>query len=280
MTLASPDTSFHLPPGSCDSHCHVFGPANRFPYSSARKYEPTDTPKEMIARVHEALGIDRAVIVQATAHGTDNRAMLDALGWRPDAYRGVAIIDESFDDASLLTLHEAGVRAARFNFVASLGGYPEPAIFAAVIARIAPLGWHVVLHLKGADLLALYDTIRALPVPFVIDHMGRLDVALGLEQPAFVRLLDLMKSDGAWVKISAPERMAAYPYDAALPFARALIAARPDRALWGSDYPHPNFAHSVDERDLVALIPRIAADEETRRMLLVANPAHLYGFPA
>ena len=278
VTLASPDLSFRLPPNACDSHCHVFGPADRFPFSSSRKYDPADSPKETLARLHEGLGIDRAVIVQASAHGTDNRAMLDALAWRTHAYRGVAIIDDSFDDASLLRMHEAGVRAARFNFVASLGGYPDPAVFAAVIARIAPLGWHVVLHLKGADLLALEDTIRALPVPFVIDHMGRVDVALGLAQPAFALLLSLMSDERAWVKVSGAERMAAHPYYAALPFAQALVAARPDRVLWGTDFPHPNLSDHVDEHELIALIPSIAADEKARQLLLVDNPAHLYGF--
>jgi 2-pyrone-4,6-dicarboxylate lactonase len=280
VTLASSDYSFRLPPGSCDSHCHVFGPADRFPFSPTRKYEPADSPKETLRRLHERLGIARAVIVQASAHGTDNRAMLDALAWRPDVYRGVAIIDDSFGDATLLRMHEAGVRAARFNFVASLGGYPDPAVFASVTTRIAELGWHVVLHMKGADLLALEETIRALPIPFVIDHMGRVDVALGLQQPAFVLLLDLMKDDRAWVKVSGAERMAKHPYDLALPFAQALVAARPERVLWGTDFPHPNLNQAVDEHDLVALVPKIASGEAERHRLLVDNPAHLYGFTA
>jgi 2-pyrone-4,6-dicarboxylate lactonase len=274
------DFGYRLPVASCDAHCHVFGPADRFPYSPARKYDPADTPKETLARLHERLGVERAVIVQASAHGTDNRAMLDALAWRPHAYRGVAVVDDSFDDASLLGMHEAGVRAARFNFVASLGGYPDPAVFNAVIARIAPLGWHVVLHLKGPDLLKLEDTIRALPIPFVIDHMGRVDVALGLEQPAFKLLLDLMKDERAWVKLSGAERMAPHPYRLALPFAQALAAARPDRVLWGTDFPHPNLADAVNEDDLVALIPHIAADHAAQHLLLVDNPARLYGFAA
>jgi 2-pyrone-4,6-dicarboxylate lactonase len=280
VTFASLDYSFRLPSGSCDAHCHVFGPSDRFPYSATRRYDPADTPKETLGRLHERLGIDRAVIVQASAHGTDNRAMLDALAWRPNEYRGVAIIDDSFDDATLLRMHEAGVRGARFNFVASLGGYPDPAVFAAVTKRIAALGWHVVLHLKGADLLALEDTIRALPLPFVIDHMGRVDVALGLEQPAFALLIELMKDDRAWVKVSGAERMAKYPYDAALPFAQALVVARPDRVLWGTDFPHPNLSDPVEENDLVAMIPRVAGDSAARHRLLVDNPARLYGFAA
>lgn len=265
-------------PDACDTHCHVFGPADRFPYSPVRKYEPVDTPKETLQALHAGLGFDRAVIVQATAHGLDNRAMLDAVASRPDRYRGVAMIDDSFDDAALLAMHEAGVRGVRFNFVQSLGAYPDPAVFDAVVARIKPLGWHVDLHVKGGDLLAIADVLKALPVPFVVDHMGRVDPAAGVGQPAFQLLLELMRRDGGWVKLSCVERMAPRPYAAATPFAAALVEAAPDKVLWGTDYPHPNLADPVDEADLVALIPSYAPELDQRRRLLVENPARLYGF--
>lgn len=280
MADSAPQARFRLPPGACDAHCHVFGPPDRFPYAPSRRYEPTDTPKEALAALHERLGVSRAVIVQASAHGTDNRAMLDALAWRPDRYRGVVVIDDRFDAATLRAMDAAGVRGARFNFVQSLGGHPDPAVVARVVERIAPLGWHLVLHVKGEDLLVLEPMIRALPIPFVIDHMGRVDVARGQAQPAFAVLRDLLTLDGAWVKVSGAERMAPYPYGDALPFARTLVADRPDRVLWGTDHPHPNLADPVDERDLIDLIPQIAAEPSVRQRLLVTNPATLYGFEA
>lgn len=269
---------FSLPAGSCDAHCHVFGPPVRFPYSPARKYEPVDTPKEKLAALHARLGIDRAVIVQASAHGTDNSAMLDALAWRPGAWRGVAVIDDAVTDAALEAMAEAGVRGIRFNFVKTLGDYPERGQFARSVARAAALGWHVVLHVKGQDVLNLEETIRAFRVPFVIDHMGRVDTALGLAQPAFETVLSLARLDGAWIKLSGAERMSAAPYADALPFARRIAEVRPDRILWGTDYPHPNLDAEVDERDLVDLIPSYVGDAETRTRMLVDNPARLYGF--
>ncbi len=204
--------------------------------------------------------------------------MLDALAWRPDVYRGVAVIDSTIDDRTLEQMNEAGVRGIRFNFVKSLGGYPDPGEFRAAVARAASLDWHVVLHLKGEDILELRDEIARLDVPFVIDHMGRVETGPGLDQPAFQALLDLVRRDNGWVKLSCAERMAPAPYRAAVPFARALLEAAPDRAVWGSDFPHPNLADPVDNADLVQLIPRFAPTPDERYRLLVANPAALYGF--
>jgi predicted TIM-barrel fold metal-dependent hydrolase len=273
-------TAFALPRGTCDAHCHVFGPADRFPYSPKRKYEPADSPKEALAALHRRLGIDRAVIVQASAHGTDNRAMLDALQSRPHSYRGVAIIDTATSDSDLQQMHALGVRGIRFNFVRSLGGYPDPYEFRRAIERVRPLGWHAVLHMKGDDLLNLKDEIARLPLPFVIDHMGRVDVGLGIGQPAFATLLQLVRKDTAWVKLSGAERMAPRSYGEAVPFARALLTAAPDRVLWGTDFPHPNLAEDVSEEELVQLIPRFAPSCEEQQRLLVRNPAALYEFPA
>lgn len=269
---------FILPPGSCDTHCHIFGPRERFPYSPARKYEPVDSPRETLAALHERLGVDRAVLVQASAYGSDNRALLDALAWRPGKWRGIAVIDDATTDQSLEQMAEAGVRGVRFNFVQSLGGYPDPHLFARTLSRIAPLGWHVVLHMMGEDILQLADTINRIAVPFVIDHMGRVDVAAGVEQPAFTTLIELAQREGAWVKLSGAERMASRPYDAAVPFARRLAEVRPDRILWGTDFPHPNLRVEVDERELVDLIPAYVADAAVQKRMLVDNPARLYGF--
>lgn len=277
-TRRKPD--FTLPAGSCDAHCHVFGPGDVFPYAPDRSYTPADAPKEALAALHETLGIDRAVIVQASCHGTDNRAMLDAIAWRPDRYRGVAIVDDSFDDKAYQLLDDGGVRGVRFNFVHHLGGAPDMDVFNGVIDRIKGRGWHVVLHLDAADILPLSDMIRSLPVPFVIDHMGRVDTTLGIDQPAFRALLELARRENCWIKVSGSERISRFPFDAAVPFARALVETSPERTLWGTDFPHPNLKEPVDEVDLVDLVPRFATTAEEQQRLLVDNPARLYGFAA
>jgi 2-pyrone-4,6-dicarboxylate lactonase len=271
---------FTLPRRTCDTHCHVFGPAGRFPYAANRSYTPADAPKEALAALHQRLGIERAVIVQASCHGTDNRAMLDAIAGNPTHYRGVAIVDGSFTDADYEALHRGGVRGVRFNFVKHLGGAPDPGVLAAVLARIAPLGWHVVLHIDAPDLIPLSDMIRRLPVPFVIDHMGRVPAAQGIDQAPLRALLELAKLPQCWIKVCGSERIARPPYDDAVPIARAIVEAAPDRVLWGTDFPHPNLTHDVDEADLVDLVPRIAVSAAAQAKLLVDNPARLYGFPA
>jgi 2-pyrone-4,6-dicarboxylate lactonase len=269
---------FRLPAGACDAHCHVFGPAARFPYAPGRSYTPEDAPKEALAALHGHLGVERAVIVQASCHGTDNAAMLDAIAAAPDRLRGVAIVDDTFDEAALERLHAGGVRGVRFNFVRHLGGAPDMAVFHRVMARIEPLGWHVVLHLDAPDVVPLSPMIRTLPVPFVIDHMGRVDASLGPDQPALAALLELARLDGCWIKVSGAERISAPPFAAAVPIAARIMAAIPDRVLWGTDFPHPNLKIAVDEADLVDLVPAFARSEEAQRRLLVDNPARLYGF--
>ena len=269
---------FRLPDATCDAHCHVFGPEARFPYAPGRRYTPADAPKEQLAALHAHLGIARAVIVQASCHGTDNRAMLDAIARRPADYRGIAMVDATFDDRLLRALHEGGVRGVRFNFVRHLGGAPDLAMFRRVVERIRELRWHLVLHLDAPDIAPLSEMIRKLPVPVVIDHMGRVPSDGGTDQPAFKALLDLAQLDHCWVKVSGSERISKHPYLAALPLARALCEAIPDRVLWGTDFPHPNLKNPVDEADLVDLVPRFAPTPEAQRRLLVDNPARLYGF--
>ncbi len=269
--------SFQLPANSCDAHCHVFGPAARFPYATDRRYTPDDAPKEALAALHQRLGLSRAVIVQASCHGTDNRAMLDCIATAPGRLRGVAIVDDSFEDRDLARLQDGGVRGVRFNFVRHLGGAPDMRVMRAVIDRIASLGWHVVLHLDATDIASLSDMIGTLRIPFVIDHMGRVDARLGVEQPAFQALLTIARNEDCWIKVSGAERIAEPPFTTAVPLAKALMTAIPDRVLWGTDFPHPNLKHSVDEADLVDLLPRYA-DLQGLEKLLVNNPAQLYGF--
>jgi predicted TIM-barrel fold metal-dependent hydrolase len=269
---------FKLPPGTTDAHCHVFGPGVVFPYAPNRRYTPEDAPKEMLRALHDHLGIARAVIVQASCHGIDNAAMMDCLASDPKRYRGVAIVDDSFGDAQFDTLHAAGVRGVRFNFVKHLGGQPDMAVFNRVIDRVKGRGWHVVLHVDAPDIVPLSDMIRKLPLPFVIDHMGRVPAKDGVDQPPLRALLELSRLENCWIKVCGAERISMPPYAAAVPIARAIIAAIPDRVLWGTDFPHPNPTHEADEADLVDLVPQFTADPMVQRRLLVDNPARLYDF--
>jgi 2-pyrone-4,6-dicarboxylate lactonase len=272
---------FSLPPGACDAHCHVFGPSARFPYAPGRTYTPADAPKERLSRLHDLLGIERAVVVQASCHGTDNRAMLDAIAASNGRYRGIAIVDDSFTEDDLAALHDGGVRGVRFNFVRHLGGRPDLAVFDRVVARIHAFGWHLVVHLDAGDIAELSGLFRRLSVPFIIDHMGRVNADGGLAQPAFVALIELIRLDHCWVKVCGSERVssAGPPFLDAVPFARALVQAAPARVLWGTDWPHPNVGpQPPNDGDLVDLVPLIAPDAALRQALLVDNPARLYDF--
>lgn len=270
--------SFRLPPGSCDAHCHVFGPAAKFPYAPNRRYTPADAPKEMLAALHAHLGIDRAVIVQASCHGTDNAAMLDCIASDPRRYRGVAIVDDGFTDKDFDVLDRGGVRGVRFNFVKHLGGAPDMAVFDRVIDRIKGRGWHVVLHVGAPDIVPLSDMMRGLPLPFIVDHMGRVPSAAGVDQPPLRALIELSCLENCWIKVCGSERISMPPYAAAVPIAHALVQASPDRVLWGTDFPHPNATHEADEADLVDLVPQFAPEPLVQNRLLVDNPARLYGF--
>jgi 2-pyrone-4,6-dicarboxylate lactonase len=270
--------SFKLPPGSTDAHCHVFGPGDKFPYAPNRRYTPEDAPKEMLRALHDHLGIDRAVIVQASCHGKDNAAMLDCIASDPKRYRGVAIVDDTFTDADFDTLDRGGVRGVRFNFVKHLGGAPDMGVFNRVLDRIKGRGWHVVLHVDAPDIIPLSDMIRKLPLPFVIDHMGRVPAAAGVDQAPLKALIEIAKQDNAWIKVCGSERIDMPPYAKAVPIAHALVEAAPDRVLWGTDFPHPNSTHDADEADLVDLVPQFAPEHQRQKALLVDNPARLYGF--
>jgi 2-pyrone-4,6-dicarboxylate lactonase len=278
-----PSTPRHaLPAGACDAHCHVFGPAARFPYAHDRSYTPPDAPVESLIELHDLLGLQRGVIVQASCHGTDNTAMVDAIVRGQGRYRGVAIVDSSVTDEQLADLHAKGVRGVRFNFVAHLGGAPDLDVFDQVLRRIEALDWHVVLHLDAQDIVAYSERINKIRVPFIIDHMGRVRAEAGLEQPAFRELLDLMRNPLAWVKVCGAERVSVgrRPFADAVPFARALIEAAPERVLWGTDWPHPNISKDMpNDGGLVDLLFEFCGDAGLRQKLLVDNPAALYDFP-
>lgn len=266
------------PPGACDAHCHIFGPAARFPYAPERRYTPPDAPKEKLRALHDFLGLSRAVLVQASCHGADNRAMLDAIAWSKGAWRGVAMVSDDVSEKELDTLHAGGARAVRFNFVRHLGGAPNMRTFERTLSMIEPLGWHVVLHFDAEDIEAYSDYIGRMRVPFVIDHMGRVQAAHGLAQKPFEMLLELLRNELAWIKVSGPERVSSTgkAFHDAIPFAAALIEAAPDRVLWGTDFPHPNVKIMPNDGELVDLFAAIVADHGLRKKILVDNPSRLY----
>jgi 2-pyrone-4,6-dicarboxylate lactonase len=280
--IASPHPpAFSPPPGACDAHCHVFGPAARFPFSDDRTYTPPDSGIDLFERLQHRLGLSRAVFVQASCHGTDNRAMVDAHERGEGRYAGVAMIHDGFTDSEIADLHDAGVRGTRFNFVAHLGGAPDLDDFWRIVDRVRPFGWHIVLHFDAKDLPHYSDLLDRMPCPYIIDHMARVPVTAGVEQEPFQQLLELMRDERCWVKISGAERLTADgppPYDDVVPFARALVDAAPDRVLWGTDWPHPNVRHMPDEGDLLDLMLQFAPDERTRNRILVDNPERLYDF--
>jgi predicted TIM-barrel fold metal-dependent hydrolase len=233
-----------------------------------------------LAALHARLGCRHAVVVQGACHGFDHAALLDALRRGEGRHRGVALLPADVSDATLGELHAAGVRGVRFNFVGHLGAAPDANTIRSICARIAPLGWHASVHLRAADLQRLQPLLESLELPFVIDHMARIDVAAGLQDAGFQRLLALGANPRAWIKVSAFDRACggSPPFDAARPFAAALLAAYPGRAVWGTDWPHPNIAGAVpDELELLRLLRETCADEETWHAVLVANPRRLYG---
>jgi 2-pyrone-4,6-dicarboxylate lactonase len=272
---------FQLPAGSCDAHCHVFGPSDVFPYHPSRSYTPPDASRNTLKKLHDFLGIDRAVIVQASCHGPDNSAMLDAISRSKGKYRGVCHIDEHTSEQELLYLHEGGVRGVRFNFVKHLGGAPDINFLRRTVDIIRDFDWHLVLHFDAADLLEYKDLLKELKIRIVIDHMGRPMAADGIKQAPFQILLDFMKDDNYWIKVCGLERISATgkPFHDGVPFAKKLLEVAPDRAIWGTDFPHPNIAGDMpNDGDLVDLLALFAPDENLRHKILVDNPARLYGF--
>jgi 2-pyrone-4,6-dicarboxylate lactonase len=271
---------YRPPPVAVDAHCHVFGPEAVFPFAPERKYTPCDAPKEKLFELRDFLGFDRNVIVQATCHGTDNRALVDALKSADGRARGVATVDEAVTEAELARMHEAGVRGVRFNFLRRLVDFTPHAVLKRVAEKVAPLGWHVVVYFEAPDLAELAPLFTSLPVTVVVDHMGRPDVALGVDHPQFKAFIDLLaRHQNIWSKVSCPERLSLQgrPYDDVVAYARAIVERFPDRVLWGTDWPHPNMkSHMPDDGQLVDFIPRIATSAALRQSLLVDNPLRLY----
>ncbi len=273
--------AFRPPPGAVDAHCHVFGPGDAFPYAAERKYTPGDAPKEKLWELRDYLGFERNVIVQATCHGADNRALVDALKASNDRARGVATVKQNVTDAELQALNAAGVRGVRFNFVKRLVDTTPREVLLSIAERIKPMGWHIVIYFEAQELPELYDFFTSLPTTVVVDHMGRPDVTKPVDGPEFELFIRLLRENrNFWSKVSCPERLSKTgpdAYDDVAPFARRVVETFPDRVLWGTDWPHPNMkSHMPDDGKLVDFIPRIARTAELQRKLLVDNPMALY----
>ncbi len=279
---------FRLPAGAVDAHCHVFGPGAEFPFAPERKYTPCDASKAQLFALRDHLGFARNVIVQATCHGADNRAMVDACVASQGKARGVATVRRSVTDAELQELHAAGVRGVRFNFVKRLVDFTPRDELMEIAGRIAKLGWHVVIYFEAVDLPELWDFFTALPTTVVVDHMGRPNVDKPVDGPEFSLFLKFMREhSNVWSKVSCPERLSKrgppaldgerHAYRDVIPFARRVVEEFPDRVLWGTDWPHPNLKdHMPDDGLLVDFIPHIAVTAELQQKLLVTNPMQLY----
>jgi 2-pyrone-4,6-dicarboxylate lactonase len=283
---------FKPPPGSVDAHCHVFGPGAEFAFAPERKYTPCDASKAQLFALRDHLGFARNVIVQATCHGADNRAMVDACLASNGKARGVATVKRSITDHELQALHDAGVRGVRFNFVKRLVDFTPKDELMEIAARIKPLGWHVVVYFEAAELPELWSFFAAvhddLATTVVVDHMGRPDVSQPIDGPEFALFLKFMREhDNVWSKVSCPERLSVSgppaldgqrnAYRDVVPFARQVVETFPDRVLWGTDWPHPNLKnHMPDDGLLVDFIPHIAVTPALQQQLLVSNPMRLY----
>lgn len=287
--FAGPSTpQFVLPEGAVDAHCHVFGPGHEFPFAPERKYTPCDASKEELFALRDHLGFSRNVIVQATCHGADNSAMVDAVRASEGRAKGVATVRPGVSQAELDELDSAGVRGVRFNFVKRLVDVLPREGLRRVAEQIAPMGWHIVIYFEAADLPELADFFLDLPVPLVVDHMGRPDVTTDPSGPEFAHFLDLMRAkDDIWCKVTCPERLSVSgpraldgernAYTDVVPFARRVVQEFGDRVLWGTDWPHPNLKdHMPDDGLLVDWIPHIAPTAQEQHALLVDNPTRLY----
>jgi len=279
---------FRLPAGAVDAHCHVFGPGATYPFAPERKYTPCDASRDQLYALRDRLRFSRNVVVQATCHGADNRAMLDALRQSGGRARGVATVRRDISDAELMAMHEAGVRGVRFNFVKRLVDFTPKDELLEIARRIDPLGWHVVIYFEAQDLPELQEFFATIPTAIVVDHMGRPDVTQPVDGPEFEMFLEFMRCHPrVWSKVTCPERLSAggppalgteqEAYRDVVPFARRVVEEFPDRVLWGTDWPHPNLkGHMPDDGLLVDFIPHIAPTPQAQHKLLVANPIRLY----
>ena len=287
--------NFDVPAGACDCHTHIHGDPEKFPFFAGRVYTPEPASPEEMSALHRALHVERVVIVTPSVYGTDNAATLFGIRARGATARGVAVIDDKTPEADLDAMGHAGIRGIRLNL--ATGGVNDPGVgrprFQAAVERVKARGWHVQLFTSLAMITAIKDLVASSPVPVVFDHFGGAQAELGTGQPGFSDLLDLVKSGKAHVKISGAYRASklAPDYPDAAPLAQALIAANPDRIVWGTDWPHPDSStqpgrkptdlaplYQIDDGRLFNQLPLWAPDAAIRKTILVDNPARLYGF--
>jgi 2-pyrone-4,6-dicarboxylate lactonase len=272
-----------LPPGACDSHVHIFGPAHDFPYAPDRKFTPVDAPKDKLFALHKWLGIERCVIVQSVVHGLDNRAVEDAIRAGNGHYLGVALVPANAPDTELRRLAEAGFRGVRFNFMRHIGGGANVQDIIALTHRLAPLGMHLQVHFESALIHELAPALVKSAVPVVVDHMGRVDARKGIDHPDFQALITLLKSPDMHVKVSGIDRIDAHAandqYAAGVMLAKHLVEHFPEQCLWGSDWPHPNHTHIPDDGVLLDAIGRMAQTPALVEQIMCKNPQALYRFP-
>jgi 2-pyrone-4,6-dicarboxylate lactonase len=269
---------FRLPLGACDAHAHIFGPFDRFPVRN-QTYLPASAPLTEYVRLHKILGCSRGVLVQPSPYGTDNSALKAALRSGSFPLRGIALIDDATTERELDELHSLGVQGCRIHLSAQNASTVLPSL-PALAARIRRLGWHLQFLPSFAELPELDGPLLSLPVPIVIDHFGLVPAGTGTDSPGFRCLLRLARSERCWFKLSAPYRISEQGpgFADVIPLVRTLLAAAPDRCVWGTDWPHPNASFMPNDGDLVDLLPAWIPDEALRRKVLVENPAQLYGF--
>jgi len=270
---------FVLPPNSCDAHCHIFGPSNKFPYLQERSWTPVDAGKEDLFALHDFLGIQRCVIVQTALHGFDNSVVVDAMQARRGSYLGVALASAKTTSETIAEMDRQGFRAIRFNFMAHLKNSDSIEDILALTKRMEPFGWHLQVHFSSDLVHSLTPLLKQSAVPVVVDHIGRVDASLGTDHADFQGLLKLLDDPLFYVKVSGVDRISRnHPYDDGVSLAKILVDEFTDRCVWGTDWPHPNHHHIPDDGNLVDLIPRIATTPEKVNKLMVMNPEKLYRF--
>ena len=275
------------PAGSCDCQFHIYDEPARFPPRPNSPYPPIDATFADARKMHRALGFQRGVVVHSAIYGSDHRLLLHALeGLSAEErknYRGIGIVDDRVDDGELERLHAAGVRGARFNFVRFLTLDQRTEEVRRSMDRIRSLGWHARLHVHGADLLENSALLRSIgDIPMVIDHFGHVGFEAGLDAPACRWVLDMLKHENWWMMVSNGNRDSRMEsgWDDAVPFGRAFVEAAPDRIVWGTDWPHPQWPkRMMNDAEEVELLYRYVDNDATLlRRILVDNPARLHGF--